>query len=472
MSVGLPRTWIGDSFDRSPMFRSILVRLQLSFGFLLLVALAVVGAVSYNLQRSNVYSEIDEGLLNRTKRIVAVLARIESREQQPSDEEMPARLRVLDDEESDRFYIVYDEDDRAVFRSPHAPEDMAAPMAWESIPRLGATRAAGDYRERISRHRRDQRILVGRDISQHRAGLRLFLLRLCLVGLSVFVLLMVGCYVLSRRALRPIGEISRAATHISQGDLEERIDTAGSGLELAQLGDVLNETFDKLADAYQRQRQFTSDAAHELRTPISVILSEVQCGADTLDEYEQGYAVCEKNARAMKELVNRLLELAKFDGGTASLTKEETDVSEMVGDCVEQLRSAAEDKAVAIDTDIEAAVVAHVDVVLMRQVIQNLVSNAISYTEGGGRIDVTVKKANGSALISVRDTGIGIAAEDLPHIFKRFYRADRSRVERENKHYGLGLAITHEIAMAHGADLSVKSELAEGTEFVLEIPLG
>ena len=280
-----------------------------------------------------------------------------------------------------------------------------------------------------------------------------------------------GGWWLTTRAIRPVEEISAAASRISAGNLSERINVADADSELGRLAGVLNSTFARLEAAFAQQKQFTADAAHELRTPLTVIISEAQT---TLarerggPEYRESVAVCLEAAQHMRRLTESLLQLARFDAGRERNHQSAVDLAEHTRACVERVRTLAEERGVKIHSDLAPAeTFGNAD--LLSQLITNLLTNAIHYNKPDGEIHVRTRAENGSAVVTVADTGQGIAAEDLPHIFERFYRADKSRSTADGRS-GLGLAICKAIVDAAGGRIDVSSELGNGTAFTVRLP--
>lgn len=322
----------------------------------------------------------------------------------------------------------------------------------------------------LSRAVRNYVILVGVDMTSEKAGLKRFVIRL-IAWEALFLLgfVMAG-YWLTRKALSPIRQISNTARTIADGSLHERVPVDQGSSELQDLSLVLNESFDHLEGSLFRQRQFTSDASHELRTPITAILAEGQSKPKTSDECRASLNRCVETARSMKQLVDQLLELSRLDAGESELHREATDLDLLVNQCIRMVRPAAEDKSIEIETQLEV-IQADVNPVRITQVVINLLNNAVAYTGEGGKIQVRLTEDADEVVIAIEDNGVGISREDLPNIFNRFYRADKAHADHESHHFGLGLAISHEIAQAHGGELSVKSELGKGSVFTFRFPI-
>ena len=270
-------------------------------------------------------------------------------------------------------------------------------------------------------------------------------------------------------SLLPIKQISETAVKISAGDLSQRINTAETESELGQLAVVLNSTFARLEAAFAQQKQFASDAAHELRTPISVILTQTQTALNRerqAAEYKQTVEACQRAAQRMRRLTSALLELARLDAGQEEMKPLRFDFSKTVAECVELIRPLADERGVKLSTELLPLEIEG-DSERLSLVVTNLLTNAVQYNHDGGQVKVGAKLENGMAVLTVSDTGQGIPAGDLPRVFERFYRADRSR---SSGNAGLGLAISKALITAHGGSIEVVSEENVGTTFTVRLP--
>jgi heavy metal sensor kinase len=316
------------------------------------------------------------------------------------------------------------------------------------------------------------RILVGRSMAkaeEELARLRLILLG---AGTGILAIGLLGGFVLTTRVTRPIEVMSAAARAISGSDLSRRIDVEETESELGSLAGTLNATFDRLEDVIQRQVRFTADASHELRTPLSVIHSHAELALArprTAEEYRQTIETCHRAAKRMKALVESLLVLARSDAGRLELVHERFDLADVARESVALAETLAAERKVTIEVAL-APVSLVADRTRLSQVVTNLVGNAIRYNKDGGRVRVTVATEGDAAVLTVADTGIGIARDDQPRVFERFFRADKARTS-EAGGTGLGLAICHSIVLAHGGSIAFTSAEGEGTTFTVRLPL-
>ncbi|HEX4342782.1 MAG TPA: ATP-binding protein, partial [Verrucomicrobiae bacterium] len=234
---------------------------------------------------------------------------------------------------------------------------------------------------------------------------------------------------------------------------------------------VLNSTFARLETSFAQQQQFTSDAAHELRTPVSVILTQTQTALNrerSSVEYRETIEACQRSAQRMRRLIVSLLELARLDAGQEQMKRMKFDLAATVRDNVELTQPLADERGIKILTEL-APVECLGDSERLGQVITNLLTNAIQYNRIGGQLKLALKKENELAVLTVSDTGIGISPENLSHVFERFYRGDKSR-SGSNGHAGLGLAICKAVVEAHGGTIEVSSEPEQGTTFTVRLP--
>ncbi|MBC7819362.1 MAG: sensor histidine kinase, partial [Planctomycetaceae bacterium] len=227
-----------------------------------------------------------------------------------------------------------------------------------------------------------------------------------------------------------------------------------------------------LESAFEQQARFTADASHELRTPLAVIMSQIELALSkprSNEEYLAALETCQRASRRMRSLIDSLLLLARFDSGQPDLHCGPLDLSEVATESVELLRPLADERQIKLGSDMTPVPFVG-DRERLGQVVTNLLTNAIRYNQDGGRVDVRVERINGDVVVSVSDTGIGIPASDLPHIFERFFRVDRARA-RADGGSGLGLAICQSVVEAHGGQITARSELQHGTTLEVRLPL-
>jgi signal transduction histidine kinase len=229
---------------------------------------------------------------------------------------------------------------------------------------------------------------------------------------------------------------------------------------------------DRLDQAFERQRRFTSDASHELRTPLSMLVSRAGMALErqrSLAEYEEVLRAVRDEGLHMGRIVNDLLMLARADAGDALALTERLDLAELVDSVAEAMSPNAATRKISLSVATEAGIDALGDQTRLTQLLVNLVDNALAHTPAGGRVELSASRDGGHAVLQVTDTGTGIAAEDLPHVFQRFFRAHGDR-SRESGGAGLGLALCQSIAQAHGGEIKLESEPGRGTRVTVRLP--
>lgn len=465
-------------------FRSIRWRLQLWYGVLLLLILAGFGLSAWHLQTTNQLGRVDQELEQRMG-IVSDMIRAHNgpppnrppvggppaaTRQPPSDWKLPERKVGLFENIPGRtyYYIVWHRNGKEIVRSTFAPPDVPQPERMHGPPEF---RTRGTLRECYHDTPSGECLLVGRDIGEDLAETGHFAWLLGGVGIAVLVLGLAGGWWVATRALRPISDISSAAERISAGDLSQRVRTTDTDSELGQLARVLNNTFARLQGAFARQSQFTADASHELRTPITVVLTQTQ---STLvrerpaAEYKECLEACQRAAQRMRAIIESLLMLARLDSARASEEIEICDLSLIAEETVELLEPMAIERDIRMKSSL-SPVRCRGNAGQLAQAVHNLVGNAIHYNQPGGSIHITVENEPDTVVLSVSDTGPGIPPEDLPHIFERFYRVDKARSGIQG-HSGLGLAIAKAIVEHHGGTITVRSQPGQGSTFQIRLP--
>lgn len=380
---------------------------------------------------------------------------------------------LFEGEDDSRFYfVIWGHDGGILEKSQSAPE-VPYPNLRMGEARLPVrqVRLRDNWREVTHVAHFDVNVLVGRSIAadvaaEHRYGAFLFL-----AGTGVLAAGFLGGGWLAARAIRPITAMTATAQSISAQNLTQRIDLHDTATELGQLAVVLNGTFDRLQAAFEQQSRFTADASHELRTPLAVILAHTELALSRIrspDEYRTALETCQRASTRMKSLIEGLLMLARFDSKRAVLETTEFELAQVVFECVELLQPLCEPRHIQIKTELDSVRI-RADRSRISQVITNLLTNAIRYNKDSGSVKIGISALNGGTLISVSDTGQGIAEDELPHIFERFYRVDKARTRVEGGS-GLGLSICKTIVEAHGGTIRVSSELQTGTLVEVRLP--
>ncbi len=320
---------------------------------------------------------------------------------------------------------------------------------------------------------------VAEALSVTEATLRLLALILFIAVPATLALSAFGGWFIADRALHPIDAITRQAQAISEQDLHRRLNLDLPDDEVGRLARTFDAMLDRLHAAFQRQRQFTADASHELRTPLTVIKTNIGVTLNrprSVKQYQTALLQVEAEVDRLTRLTSDLLLLARADADQPIASRREIDLVPIVNGATDELQPLAEAKNLTLNFTApeNATLCVHGDPDQLHRLCFNLIENAIKYTPQGS---VNVKVALASAqhatpahvLLTIEDTGPGIAAEHLPHLFERFYRVDAAR-SREAGGSGLGLAIAHSIVTAHGGAIDVKSDLGHGTIVTVSLP--
>lgn len=296
-------------------------------------------------------------------------------------------------------------------------------------------------------------------------------------GLPLTVIVAVGGgYMLMKKALNPIDAITQAAEQITSRNLSHRLPVARTGDELERLSAALNRMIARLEESFQYIRRFTADASHELRTPLTVLRGELEAATQKPQITQSWPELGETIGSALEEterlsrIVDSLLAISRLDAGEAQMERAKLDLAELTVSTTEQMRLLAEDRNITLNCEVVRNVEIEGDRARLKQVVVNLVDNAIKYTPEGGNVVVKVGATDDYAMVEVADDGSGIPAEAIPHLFERFYRVDRAR-SRQMGGTGLGLAIVKSIVTAHGGQVTVESTEGKGSRFRVELPL-
>lgn len=294
---------------------------------------------------------------------------------------------------------------------------------------------------------------------------------LLLGGSLAIAIALLLTFVLSRRITSPIGALAKSARRLGRGDLSQRVQLQSEG-EVAALAQAFNSMAADLEHAEQLRRNMVADVAHELRTPLSNIQGYLEAIRDRVIKPDAAtIRSLNEEAALLSRLVNELQELSLAEAGELKLVYQEEDIAKLVKQAVTpwQPQLAAKEISLSLDLPDNLSPV-NIDWQRVNQVLHNLLENAVAYTHKGGTINVAAITQSDWVEVSVSDTGEGIPAEDLPHIFERFYRVDKSRA-RVTGGSGLGLTIAKRLVEAHGGKITVQSKLGKGSHFSFTLPI-
>ena len=291
------------------------------------------------------------------------------------------------------------------------------------------------------------------------------------MAIVAVAVLVVNALVL-RTITRPIGELNQGIARMGQGDLSARVNVRGRN-EFANLAKAFNSMSERLEQLDKSRSQFVSNASHELKTPLSTmkILIETLLYQDPMDPgmAKEFMTDVNKEIDRLNRIVSDLLTLVNIDSGI-KMNMEDLDIGALLQEQVKRLAPLARENGIELDCACKETLEVNGDALKLQQVVYNIIDNAIKYTPRGGEVHCTLVRSGKKAIIRVSDTGVGIPAEDLPHIFDRFYRVDKAR-SRETGGTGLGLSIVKQFVLLHGGTINAESTVGKGTTFVIELPL-
>jgi heavy metal sensor kinase len=450
------------------IYKSIKFRLTVWYLIAIVLPLVAFGAVAYFMLSKNLYRNLDLAL---QVRVAELQNSITVTDHQISFEQKFNDLVLIYDADSVllqrlgpnvRFSIIEKMVQQALFGQSSF---LTTPTTEGQGVRLYAAPFNLDSRTRVA-------VIVGRLTSEIQDMLSIFRVIIIYSALAVVLLAGIGGMFLANRTLKPVDHITDIAREIGEGDLSRRINIQSED-ELGRLASTLNRMIARLEEAFQKQRQFAADASHELRTPLAIIQAESSLALDkkrTQVEYRRSLDLVSQEVTYMSEIIGKLLLLARNDAGSEPLNFQEVNVKELFTELSSDVEALAQEKGVAFNLGPMDNLTVQGDRFRLRQLFLNILDNAIRYTPSGGTVSSLLVRKNGSALVSISDTGMGIPAEDLPFIFDRFYRVDKAR-SRTDGGMGLGLAIASSIAKLHGGGIEVESQVGKGSTFQITLPL-
>lgn len=366
------------------------------------------------------------------------------------------------------------------FRAVSVPQTSVT-QPLQGTPWQGTLVTAGDREVRVYSRAFTQQnhvlaiIQVGESLTSLHTLLHALVEELLLVGAFVLLVCAVGSYWLAARSFAPIQRLAATARRIQAGNLQQRVPVPAAQDEIHYLAQTFNTMLDSLEQTFVRQRRFVADASHELRTPVAVLRNKADVAllkSRSPEDYARMLREVSTEAERLSQLVSDLLLLARGDEGRAAFAREKISLQELASMVVAYTQPLAEERGLRVFLqEASAPVVVWGDEARLIQVVLNLVENALTYTNPGGKVMVNTSIQQGRAVLRVQDTGVGIAAEHLPHVFERFYRGDQARQQTQKSSSGLGLAIAEWIVQAHHGSITVVSQVGVGSTFTVLLPL-
>jgi heavy metal sensor kinase len=463
--------------------RSLRFRLVAWYASLLAAVFVALGVLTFLGLRHFLETNLRDTQLRRARQIADTLLANVSH---PGDAFIAPEVEAFyAPEANDRFIRITRSDGSVLYTSGKPKDDSFDPSALVGAPMT--TNGEGSRRERLPGDKvlliasldyetsTEARYVVevGAPTARIEAMLDQVLLSLAL-GLPIVVIVAAGGgYLLVNRALAPVDQIARKAELISQHNLSGRLPVSRTGDELERLSLSLNHMISRLEDAVQNSKRFLADASHELRTPLTVLRGELENVAQNgrLDHsMRETLGSMLEEVERLAKIVEGLFALSRLDAGEAQTEWVRFDLAELAATTADQMSLLAEDKGISVSCEAKPGITVEGDRARLKQVVVNLLDNAIKYTPNGGAIHLGVTRKNGHAVLDVTDNGIGIPPEALPHVFERFFRVDKAR-SRDEGGAGLGLSIVKSICTAHGAAVEVESSPGQGSHFRIKLPL-
>jgi heavy metal sensor kinase len=453
---------------------SIGARLTLWYTLILALSLCLFGAIAYFAMRESIRSTVDGDLHQRIQAIRDII-----QEDAPSGiAALQDEFRELQDSEGSdaRLRVAY-QSGQPIFASA-GMETALSPLRNQNPSRPFTAHVAGVrfrvFRQTLEVGGAEYDVEVASSMGEYDRVLERFRVVLYACVPAFLLLAALGGYWLSRRALAPVDEITEAARTIGAKDLSRRIAVSPSSDELQRLAETLNGMLARLEASFQRVTQFTADASHELRSPVSVVRTSAELALRkprSEAEYCQALGRILEESERVSKLIDQLLLLARADSGAAALPAVRIDLTASLQAACEEAQVLADAKQLKFSKAIpDRSFWIEGDTASLHRLFLILLDNAVKYTPTGGEVDVRLRSDDGWAVAAFHDSGIGISEQDIPHIFDRFYRSDRAR-SRESGGAGLGLAIGRWIAEAHRGEIRVESHPAKGSTFEVRIPL-
>jgi heavy metal sensor kinase len=456
------------------------IRAKLTLWYLGIAALvlgAFAVAIYFYLSRG-LLTAIDTSLWNQAERIALATGHPSSNEEpsQPAALMLAPQFVSIVDKEGEVTDAILDTEGHEVPLIQSSLEQSAS----DGKPRFDeVSLSPGEHARIITWPARDEDgepffVVVGQSLKDLERAQRQLLILLAVSNPIALLLASLGGLWIANKALRPVDRLTRAAERIGRGSLSERVEESQSQDEIGRLAATFNEMISKLEQAFERERRFTADASHELKTPLAVLRGDIEVTLRrerSAEEYKNVLASSLEEIERLTNLTDDLLTLARSDAGERVLELEPVKLDTLAAEARAFIQPLADSSGVALKYDEPSPpIVIEGDGKRLKQLLVNLLDNAIKYTPSGGSTRLVLSVQDTSALVEISDTGRGIPADALPHIFERFYRRSDQRDSRVTG-FGLGLAISKWIVDAHNGSIEVESQQGRGSRFTVRLPM-
>lgn len=456
--------------------KRISIRLKLTAWYIavLLASLTLFGIIAFVAMRKGIEKSVDENLEGQASGVQELMGRVFKEEPARLQDELREHQELR--EQAD-FLQVRDQNGHWIYRSrlmTHYDVPVPARASYSAYNVMSVDLPLRVLVREMSAGGETYRIQVAAPMDDFYEAIDRFKWMVLLLSPLILVVASAAGYWLSGRALAPVDKITRAAQEINSNNLAKRLDVPRSGDELQRLSQTLNLMLHRLEASFNRITQFTADASHELRTPLALMRTTTEVSlrtSQTVAEYREAQKEILAELEKTSSLVEKLMLLARADAGMEAMQRAPINVAECLRDACEDGKVLAEAKQLKFVEDFDTQrLFVEGDLHALHRLFLVLIDNAVKYTPTGGSVSVKLTQINGSGIAEFQDTGIGISAEDLPHIFDRFYRADKAR-SREFGGVGLGLAIARWVVQAHLGSIEVQSTPGAGSIFRVHLPL-
>lgn len=480
------------------MLDSVRVRLTLWYTAVLALVLIVFSVLTYFIFWRNTVQRTDANLTELAESFLVTL-RAELEDQSgPDPFKAAAQVAITEHHFRDDIYAIVDQAGKVIVSSqdvpPVVPATNSSPAELLSSPpfqrfldtSVRAERSFGEvkggrsgyrgFARQFSARGRPYTLVILQSLHPQEEMLEEVTSAFAWMIPIAILLASVGGYFLARKSLAPVVAMSSQAGRIGAANLHERLAVQNEKDELGHLARSFNSLLDRLSQSFERQQRFMADASHELRTPVAILRGESEVAlsqqARSAEEYRESLGVLHQEAERLTQIVEDLFTLTRADAGQYPLQPGDFYLDDLISECLHSARTLALAKKITLNYEDASEAPIQADESLLRRMILNLLDNAIKYTQEGGRVTVSCRRAGDEYALSITDTGTGIPAELQPRIFERFFRADkaRSRAENDGGGAGLGLSISRWIAEAHHGRLDLTRSDSSGSTFTAYLP--